>query len=363
MTCWRILEPVPADSLPWAVQAVSDVQRECELDTWGFDDLWGPVWVWNSILGPSPDTRRRLFVAVPEGLDEPAADDVAGVAVLHLPQTGNHHLGHVDVLVRPGVRRQGVGSALATRAEQALADEGRTVAISYVASTPEPPAGPDALEPPTGTGRIPAHAPSTRLALRHGYRLEQVSRHSVLTVPDDLTQTAAARDAALAVAGEEYRLHVWHDDVPSQWRAGMADLLSRMLSDIPTGDLSYGDDLWDVARVERWLATYTERAMHVTLTVAEHTPTGTLTAFTELAYPQPEVPFAFQEGTLVRADHRGRRLGMAVKAQNLLAVRERRPGLRRIHTDNAQENSFMLAINVALGFAPAGVWAAWQKKL
>ena len=39
------------------------------------------------------------------------------------------------------------------------------------------------------------------------------------------------------------------------------------------------------------------------------------------------------------------------------------PGLRRIHTDNAEENAPMLAINVALGFTAVGVVAAWQRRV
>ena len=353
----RVVEPDPVET---AAQALSDVERECELDTWGHDDLWAPPNVWQAILAPTADDRHRVLVAVRDGADEPSP---AGVAHLHLPVSANQHLAHLRVLVRPGSRHRGVGSELIAAAERVLADEGREVVISYVASSPEPPAGPGALEPPTGTGRVPADTSSTRFALGHGFELEQVCRQSVLTVPDDLSAVVAAREAALAVAGDDYRLHVWHDEIPRMWWPGMADLMGRFMTDAPTADLAYDDVPWDTARVERWLATYADRHQHLTVTAAEHVPTGILAGFTELMYPVPEVPFAFQNETLVRADHRGRRLGMAVKAQNLVAVRERRPGLRRVHTDNAEENAHMLAINVALGFAPAGVRAALQKKL
>ena len=71
---------------------------------------------------------------------------------------------------------------------------------------------------------------------------------------------------------------------------------------------------------------------------------------------------AFQEDTLVLREHRGRRLGMLVKTANLARLAEVQPGARRIGTWNAEENAHMLAINVALGFRPAGVWAAWQRR-
>ncbi|MEN0128527.1 MAG: hypothetical protein AAGC49_03745, partial [Brevundimonas sp.] len=89
----------------------------------------------------------------------------------------------------------------------------------------------------------------------------------------------------------------------------------------------------------------------------------TLAAYTIIGSPKVEVPFSFQEDTLVHADHRGRRLGMLVKAANLAALHERCPWIERVHTTNAQENEFMLAINVALGFRAAGVHAVWQKRV
>ena len=54
---------------------------------------------------------------------------------------------------------------------------------------------------------------------------------------------------------------------------------------------------------------------------------------------------------------------MLVKAGLLLRLAEARPEARRVHTWNAEENAFMLAINVALGFRPAGVSGEWQKRL
>ena len=95
---------------------------------------------------------------------------------------------------------------------------------------------------------------------------------------------------------------------------------------------------------------------------AEHVPSGTLAAFTVLVHPRGREDFAIQEDTLVLREHRGRRLGMHVKVVNLEALRDARPEARRVHTGNAEENTHMLAINVALGFRPAGTWASWQKR-
>ena len=70
-----------------------------------------------------------------------------------------------------------------------------------------------------------------------------------------------------------------------------------------------------------------------------------------------------QDDTLVLSEHRGRRLGMLVKAANLQRLAVEQPAARRVGTWNAEENSHMLAINVALGFRPAGGSGEWQARL
>ncbi len=358
---WRILDALDH---PWAVEAIVGVQRESETATWGDADLAVPAPVWRARLAGTADATHLIRLAVPADTAQPDPGDVAGFWHAHLPLSGNTHLAHTDVQVRPARRRAGVGTLLLSDLERTLADGGRTTLIDYVGAGVEPEPGPHALQAPTGNGRVAADAPSSRFSLAHGWSLEQVERHSVLAVPDDLDPFAALRDGALATAGPEYRLHGWHDEIPEQWLDAMAVLFSRMVTDAPMGALDYEPEPWDAERVRRWLSwTLVDREEHVTIVVAEHVPTGVLAAHTELAYGAPDEPCAFQQATLVRADHRGHRLGMAVKAANVLLARWHQPALRRIHTDNAEENAPMLAINVALGFAPAGVSAAWQKRL
>jgi hypothetical protein len=56
------------------------------------------------------------------------------------------------------------------------------------------------------------------------------------------------------------------------------------------------------------------------------------------------------EGTLVLAEHRGQRLGAAVKVASLLAARER--GALRVRTSSDDQNVWMRAVNDELGFVP-----------
>ena len=70
-----------------------------------------------------------------------------------------------------------------------------------------------------------------------------------------------------------------------------------------------------------------------------------------------------QFGTLVHRDHRGHRLGLAVKARNLREVQQAYPDRRRVVTTNAETNDHMVAINELMGFEPVELLAEFQRKL
>jgi RimJ/RimL family protein N-acetyltransferase len=59
---------------------------------------------------------------------------------------------------------------------------------------------------------------------------------------------------------------------------------------------------------------------------------------------------AEQWNTIVEPDHRGHRLGLAVKFANLRHLRLAVPETQRLETWNADENTRMIAINELLGF-------------
>ena len=60
--------------------------------------------------------------------------------------------------------------------------------------------------------------------------------------------------------------------------------------------------------------------------------------------------WGFQSGTIVAPEHRGRRLGLAVKVANHRRLREHFPECRVLVTGNADVNAPMNAVNEALGY-------------
>ncbi|WP_265521729.1 GNAT family N-acetyltransferase [Oerskovia flava] len=366
---WRLVEaPQPASlDAPdaWAYHAVADIDREQHLEIYGYDDLALEARdVLSGMQHQEYEAKRRFVIlAAREPAGEPEVPDVVAHLFVCRSTSSNTHLGESYASVRPAARGQGLGSALMDLGEGLCRADGRTVLFTATQHATEVPAGPGAVEATTGAGRVPADEPGPRFVARRGYVLEQVERHSTLDLPVEPELLARLGRDARAAAGDGYRTHTWTDEVPDRWLDEVGVLFTRMSTDAPVGGVDYREDPWDAERVRTWLTEERGKDHGVLTTAVEHVGSGTLAGFTVITYPEDRPGFAFQDDTIVLTEHRGHRLGMLVKVVNLEALARLRPATQRIHTWNAEENAHMLAINVALGFAPAGGWDAWQRKL
>ncbi|MEC5179997.1 hypothetical protein [Arthrobacter sp. CG_A4] len=183
----------------------------------------------------------------------------------------------------------------------------------------------------------------------------------------DLREHDAAWDPlegeALATAGAEYELLAWTGSCPEETAGQLAVLMSRMSIDTPTGELSYDPEQWDVARLRNVEDTRQRAGLTALVAAARHRGSGELAAYSVLQLTPSNPWLADQDDTLVAAGHRGHRLGMLVKLRNLRRIRAEFPAVERVFTYDAAENDHMLAINVALGFRPAGYDGEWQRAL
>lgn len=217
-----------------------------------------------------------------------------------------------------------------------------------------------ALAAPTGSGRVDIRDSGVRFARSLGFSLEQVERHSRLELPVDPLVLRQHRERAAAVAGPDYALVTWEGRVPDTWLEHYCILQTRMSTDAPMAGLDLQEAVWDADRVAAHDKVLRDLGVRTFTTAAAHLPRRALVGFTQIYAPRDKPDVVWQESTLVLTEHRGHRLGMLVKAANLQLLAERYPQARRIHAGNAQENSFMLDINVALGFRQSGVWGLWQ---
>lgn len=360
--------PVPAAlDAPdaWLLRGMVDAANASSRAAWGSADLDRvPGETLAGLQQQEYDLKLRWVVLDAAPGDGPADPDrVLGHLSINLPKQDNTHTGSVQLDVRPEHRGRGIGTLLHDLALATAREHDRPMLIASTDHGVEPPAGAGALVPSTGSGRVPRDDAAVAFLTRRGWDLEQVSRRSVLDVPLDPAVLARHAEAAARAAGPDYGVVLWEGRCPDDLVEQFAWLNTRMSTDAPAGGIDLREDVWDVARVRTAEQTFVRRGMTYRVAAAVHHPTGTLAAFTAFANRPDTVEFVHQDDTLVLREHRGRRLGMLVKTAHLARLAEVQPGTRRLGTWNAEENAHMLAINVALGFRPAGCAGEWQLRL
>lgn len=354
----------PTDEPSWQLRATADLTNALDREVWGNDDFSITPAQLVAGLAHQEHVIKLRSIAVPADVEDPGPDDVVGVASCWMPRHDNVTSANIYLGTRADARGRGVGEAIWQHVLEQARAHGRTVLQAWTGYGVEPAEDdPAAMSAPTGSGRVPGDDPATRFALARGFTLEQAERHSVLDLPveDELLERFRAESAAKA--GEDYELIGWTDQVPEEWIAEYCILLRGMSTDAPTAGLTWEEEEWTPKRVRDMEKSVADQGMHAFVVAALHRPSGELAGYTAIDVEDGKPTVAYQDNTIVRKAHRGRRLGMLLKAANLLRLAQERPQAQRVHTWNAEENAYMLGINVALGFTPTGGGAAWELKL
>ena len=272
---------------------------------------------------------------------------------------------HINVWVHPDYRGRGIGSWVAQEylAQIEALDEVDTIDMWEYVPLPQDADGHPQWAPKSGAGSVPADAPGTKLLRRHGFELSQVVTVSRYRFGDDNPDLVGLLAEATERAGGEYRIHAWEGATPERWEAGITRLKERMFTDAPHGDFEVVPAKWDVERLRRHEA-YVLTQQRRWVTAAEHIPSGELVAFNEVHTRRADPSkIAEQADTLVLTEHRGRPLGVAVKAANLEQVAREVPDAGDLLTWNAAENEHMLNVNRQVGFRPILVEGGFTKKV
>jgi GNAT superfamily N-acetyltransferase len=286
-----------------------------------------------------PGTVSHRFLAVD-------ADGVCGVLGVDLPLRENLQLAELEVLVHPERRRRGTGRALYEAGVAFARAHDRTVvqagSMTSVAGGPDRGPAPAAFAAAVG-------AKAGLVEVRRRLDLDTVDR----------TGWGEAWTVARTKA-EGYSLMRWTYITPAGLVDEVAALDSLLLLDSPTGDLLIEAERIDAGQVRATEETIRLRGRRPYHVGAIHDATGQLAAWTTITYDLDNIEHAWQQITIVDPAHRGRRLGLLVKVENLRHALEYEPGTRHIDTFNAVENDHMIAINEALGFRSLDCLTIWQ---
>jgi GNAT superfamily N-acetyltransferase len=284
-----------------------------------------------------PDLRRRLLLAYD-------AETVVGGAYVVLPTLDNLDKLYVHITVHPAARRRGVGTALERRASELARRENRSTII--------------------GEARVPADQRDDHVARRfaeaHGYALAnvEIARALDLPVADEQLDAWAAEAAPLH---QDYRLETFDGSIPDELAESFCTLLGLLATEAPTGDLDFEPEVVPVEALRARERASDEQGRTVYTSLAID-PSGEAVADSVLAFSRDNPHNAMQWATLVRSDHRGHRLGLAVKVRNLRALQAAHPEAKRIWTQNSEVNGHMVSINEKLGFKPVEVVLEFQRK-
>ncbi|MFF4878394.1 GNAT family N-acetyltransferase [Micromonospora sp. NPDC000668] len=291
---------------------------------------------------PMPGTETLWALARLDGVP-------AGYVQLDLPQLDNTENATAELVVHPELRRRGVGRALHEHGVRLLRERGRKRVVAMtVSALPDGPAR-------TVAGDAFAAATGAQSALAEVRR-----RLEVGTIDRVALRAALAEAHALA---EGYRSVCWQGATPQEYVADVAYLDGRLLMDAPMGDVQWEPEQVDAERIrgtERALDARGRRRYNLGVL---HEESGRLVAWTLLDVGASADWHAFQQITIVDPAHRGHRLGLLAKIENLHHLLTHEQAVRVIDTFNAASNSYMVAINERLGFRPVDSWSNWQLTL
>lgn len=262
-----------------------------------------------------------------------------GNLVLHQPLLDNLNVVNTEVHVHPEHRRQGVATALAAFAIEEARRRGRN--------------------------RLFTEAPWHRDG-SHGPAFPMLEKLGAKRVLDDyrrILDLEARPVGADHPVPDGYEVVQWVDVAPDSVVDGCAYLMGRMTVDAPMGDMDYEQEKWDATRYrEKEQAAMARNRLRVASAVV-HTASGQVAGITDIGVNRDRTEVAYQWDTIVDPDHRGKRLGMVLKTHNHRWLTQSVQGVRWINTWNAASNTYMVAVNDALGFQIAERWSEWQLDL
>lgn len=267
------------------------------------------------------------------------AGEVIARANLVLPIADqNQHVGHFDLMVQPGCRRQGVGTELLDLVASAAHGAGRRLLTT--SSTSAVPAADAFLQRVGANPSLAGHGSVLKLA----------------GVDRALMQSWQGRAQERA---SEYTLGLWEGRYPEE-RIDDICTMFEAFNTMPMGDLELEETHYTSQQVRELDSMFESRGIKKWTLYLERKDSGVIAGFTEL-FVERDRPEQAQQGlTAVFPEHRNLGLGRWLKAAALEKILAESPQTTTIKTSNADMNEAMLNINYEMGFEPALAETLWQ---
>lgn len=302
------------------------------------------IWTLPELAAELRSGRRARSTAAYAGTVD---GEVVAFGITVLPMLDNTTTADVGVAVDPPARRRGHGSAMLAHLLAEVAAQHRTTVHAEVD-------WPWSAQP-DGDG-----TPGVEFARSHGFALGnlEVMRLLRLPVADDVLDD-------LEPDLGDYTLRSWVGPVPEDLLQAWAEMDASLSTEAPTGDLQVEAQVADTAAVREGeqLLVAQGRTAYRAVALA---PDGTAVGYTEVVTTVHEPGRAYQWGTLVHGDHRGHRLGLALKvaALRLLQTEVSPAGpVDHVLTWNAESNAHMVGVNERLGFVPVERCGIFERRL
>lgn len=274
-----------------------------------------------------------------DGLGVVDGDEWRGIVWLDWWLLENTDTVDVELAVESRSRRRGIGSRLLDEAIERARSDGRTrLSASVIADA------------------VTGESAGTAFAGARGFVRKHSELHQVLELPLSAGQIDGLDRP---VAG--YEIVQWREHTPDDWLERFADALRAMSEDVPQGESGLEATRWTPERIRQAEARRLAqgRFCHTTAAVDGD---GRLAAYTQMGGATGATDL-YQFDTFVRPEHRGKRLGMAVKVPNLRSLQAGLDHRAVLHTWNAPENAPMIAVNNHLGFRAVDQLITFQRTL
>ncbi|MGH8876842.1 MAG: GNAT family N-acetyltransferase, partial [Stackebrandtia sp.] len=290
-----------------------------------------------SLRNPSTTANRAVYAAFD-------GDTVMGSLKLDYSLKENLDTVEWTLNVAPEHRGTGVGGALLDHGVAVAAKQGRHKHLTEV-------------DVPLGAEL--ADHPGSRFALKHGFESLHTEERMVLELPLPAQRLSELRQAAQRHHGE-YDFVSWTANCPDEFVDAYVDMRNTMERDVPTGELEHEPKVWDAERLRESEKRLTEQGFTALTTAARH-HSGAFAGYSLMFVPGNSPEEVFQDDTLVVSNHRGHRLGAALKVRNLETLRDRFGERLRVHTWTDPDNTPMRDINRDFGFETVEVMHEFER--